>query len=96
MGTSNDVLAVAADGAGTTNLTRSDEQEYEAAWSPDGTRIAFTRASEDGEKDLYAMNSDGSGQARLPSTDLHELRPAWSPDGRKVAFEVQSGESSGE
>jgi len=96
LGRSNQVVAVAADGSGTTNLTRSGEPEYEAAWSPDGTRIAFIRASGDAETDLYVMNADGSGQARLPSTDLLERRPAWSPDGTKVAFEVSTGESSGE
>ena len=62
--------------------TATDE---DPAWSPDGTRIAFTRNG----ADIWAMNADGSGPANLtntPNTSDDEVEPAWSPDGRKIAF----------
>ena len=50
------------------------------AWSPDGSKIAFTR---DG---IYVMNAtDGSGLVHL-STSGNDGAPAWSPDGSKIAF----------
>ena len=66
------------------------------AWSPDGSRIAFTyRFDEvDDAYSIEVMNADGSGKRRVayPSdwqTDLY-MAPTWSPDGRSLAFEFQS------
>jgi Tol biopolymer transport system component len=55
------------------------------AWSPDGTRIAFT-SFRHGNGELYVMNADGSAQTRLTRTTAHEDHAAWSPDGRRIAF----------
>ncbi len=52
------------------------------AWSPDGARIAFGRASNDGGFTLWLMNADGSGARSLGSG----LDPYWSPDGTRIAF----------
>ena len=52
------------------------------AWSPDGTRIAFGRFSNDGGFTLWVMNADGSGPRSLGSG----LGPVWSPDGTRIAF----------
>jgi len=52
------------------------------AWSPDGTRIAFERASDNAGFTLWMMNADGSGPRSLGSG----LNPAWSPDGTRIAF----------
>jgi TolB protein len=68
-----------------------------AAWSPDGTRIAFV-ASRDGNCEIYVMNADGSNQVNLTNSDSDELYPSWtrsgllhnypdwSPDGATIAF----------
>lgn len=55
------------------------------AWSPDGTRIAFSSTHE-GNQEIYTSAADGSGLVRLtqhPGIDAH---PCWSPDGRTIAF----------
>jgi hypothetical protein len=59
----------------------------EPAWSPDGTKIVFSRfitLSEDtppfAQSDLFVMNADGTGEQRLTNTvDVNEAAPAWQP-----------------
>ncbi|NIM52763.1 MAG: translocation protein TolB, partial [Gemmatimonadales bacterium] len=65
------------------------------AWSPDGTRIAFDRDSEDTNREIYVMDADGSNPVRLTSHPADETFPAWSPDGRWIAFESNRVEDGG-
>ncbi len=73
-------------------LTFNDAIDSEPAWSPNGTKIAFT-SSRDSDPyldfEVYKMNADGSNQLRLTSNSSWDEAPAWSPDGRKIAFESQ-------
>jgi hypothetical protein len=57
------------------------------AWSPDGTRIAFT-SFRNGRGDIYVMNPDGTDQEQLsqPTVSWNESRPMWSRNGAKIAF----------
>ena len=55
------------------------------AWSPDGTKIAFT-SNRDGNYEIYTMNADGTGQTSLTNNAAYDFDPAWSPDGTKIAF----------
>ncbi len=55
------------------------------AWSPDGTRIAFS-SYRDGNYEIYTMAPDGSDIIRLTDTATAEGEPAWSPDGMSLAY----------
>lgn len=68
--------------------------ESPAAWSPDGSRIAFARRGDTG-LDLFVMNADGSNVQRLTTDGSNNHYPAWSPDGSRIAFtsEVQPGDT---
>src|SRR5205085_1528343 len=57
---------------------------YTGDWSPDGTRIVFTR-SED-IVNLWVMASDGSNQRQLTSGAGFQHAGAWSPDGTRIAY----------
>ncbi|MBA3557729.1 MAG: PD40 domain-containing protein [Gemmatimonadaceae bacterium] len=62
------------------------------AWSPDGSRIAFTRPTNNllGKWQLCVARADGS-DARCVVGDRDGNiagRPSWSPDGSKVAFTI--------
>jgi len=68
-----------------TQLTDGTDYIYEAAWSPNSSRIAFVSDRAEGER-LWLMNADGSDQ-RLFSADLDLVRGAsWSPDGSQIAL----------
>ena len=58
------------------------------AWSPDGTRIAFT-ADRAGDRRIFVMNADGTDLVKLTDHPAGNGAPAWSPDGRRIAFTVQ-------
>jgi Tol biopolymer transport system component len=58
------------------------------AWSPDGTMIAFDRATPPraDNRDIYVMKADGTGQRRLTFSPALDNWPEWAPNGRTVAF----------
>ena len=67
-----DLFIANADGTGERHLTAGASPR----WSPDGSRIAFTR---DGQ--IFVVNEDGSGLARIAAG----YGVAWSPDGTRLA-----------
>ena len=70
-------------------LTRSPADrgagDQSPAWSPNGTRIAFT-SDRMGSNDVYVMRSDGSKLQRLTMNNSNDNHPTWASDGRKLAF----------
>jgi Tol biopolymer transport system component len=73
------------DGSDVKRLTPLTWDSFHAAWSPDGSRIAFVSVR-DGNPDVYVMNADGSGELRLTNSPAIDTDPAWSPDGARIAF----------
>ncbi|NRA09710.1 MAG: PD40 domain-containing protein, partial [Myxococcales bacterium] len=61
------------------NLTNDPAGDFDPAWSPDGTQIAFYSVR-DGNFEIYVMNAvDGSNQTRLTNDPSDDTSPAWSP-----------------
>ena len=76
----------AADGSNPTNLTNHSSSDFQPAWSPDGTQIAFV-SQRGGNEEIYVMNAaDGSNPTNLTNHASNEFQPAWSPDGTQIAF----------
>jgi Tol biopolymer transport system component/DNA-binding winged helix-turn-helix (wHTH) protein len=71
----------------TYQLTTSAGEQSSPAFSPDGKRLAFVWAKEDGSRQHIYMKELGS-ESLLRLTDLpdYEYSPAWSPDGKQIAF----------
>ncbi len=59
--------------------------DFNAAFAPDGERIAFV-SRRDGNMELYVVGVDGDGLRRLTNHFALDDHPAWSPDGRRLAF----------
>ncbi len=89
-----ELRSVAADGSGDALFLRDAAS---AAFSPDGTRIAFSDTSTDnGEScgsdecypngELAVAGADGSGRRILFKSESDEGTPSWSPDGARIAF----------
>jgi Tol biopolymer transport system component len=55
------------------------------AWSPDGTRVAFT-SDRAGNLDIYVIDLDGENLQRLTRHQSTDEYAAWSPDGEHIAF----------
>src|SRR5262249_41375839 len=63
------------------------------AWSPDGTRLAFS-SDRFGNKDLFVLSAQGSNPlfestgtlSRVTSSSAQESQPTWSPDGLRLAY----------
>jgi pimeloyl-ACP methyl ester carboxylesterase len=80
------------DGSGahrlTTALAGKNAYDTESQWSPDGTRIAFTRVKSSKEAAIFVVNTDGTGLKQLTPYRLDAASPDWSPDGTRIAFNV--------
>jgi TolB protein len=59
--------------------------DYNPAWSPAGTKIAF-QSTRDGNAEIHVMNADDTGQTNLSDNPAFDTDPSWSPDGTKIAF----------
>jgi Tol biopolymer transport system component len=93
-GTTNEIYTINPDGTGLVRLTNNIAEDRDPAWSPDGTKIAFSsnRASRGlGKRHIWVMNADGTGAKQLTFVSLNEDQPAWSPDGTKIAFHREDG-----
>ena len=71
-------------------IANSPDSEYEPAWSPDGSRIAFIGGTYSGIH-LYVMDADGSNIVQLAALTgglrgLNFPGPTWSPDGERIAY----------
>jgi dipeptidyl aminopeptidase/acylaminoacyl peptidase len=70
-------------------LTATAAGESGPAWSPDGSRIAFsTTRGTDEVSQIYVLPMDGPGEAvAITSLSTGAASPKWSPDGSRIAFE---------
>jgi len=81
----------ASDGTGQVNLTSNAPGifAFAPAWSPDGTKIAFSNDTVLGDTEIYTMNPSGSSRTALTNTPtVAEYVSAWSPDGTQILFEA--------
>ncbi len=87
-----EVFSVPQKNGPTRNLSSDcGAREKDAAWSPDGAKVAWI-SDRSGEYEIWMAEADGSGEpVKLTSHEdgyRHTLR--WSPDSSKIAFADQT------
>ncbi len=84
-----EIWSINPDGTDERQLTFNGEMNVQPAWSPDGTRIAFTRfVYKETNKTIWVMNADGSGQTPLTTeAEGDSQTPGWAPNGSMIVFE---------
>jgi TolB protein len=84
----NGIYVVNDDGSGQQRLIASfDDNVNEPAWSPNGRKIAFSRANNEpngdqtvGLRDIYVMRADGTNVINYTNTPFaEEYAPSWQP-----------------
>ncbi len=76
-----EIWVMSADGTRMVQLTDTDDYEFDPAWSPDGSKIAYS----DGD-DLYVMDADGTDVTQVTTSPQPDMSPTWSPNGTQLAF----------
>ncbi len=90
-----ELFVMNSDGTKKVQLTESRENEYNAIWHPDGSKIVYL-SSASGEVQAWVMNGDGSGKAQISEIESGISGLVFSPDGSKVLYtqEVQTDKTT--
>lgn len=88
-----DIFSVPIDKGVVRNLTRSDSHERLAAWSPDGSSIAFV-SDATGEEELWLSRDEAVFHTRqiTDGNKLRFYRIEWSPKGDRIAATDHRGQ----
>lgn len=89
-----DIFVSRADGTGLRKLSDDPGEDYNPAWSADGTQVGFT-SERDGTAQLYAADVLTGHLRRLTYDTSHNDRASFSPNGQFVAFESTRGGEAG-
>jgi TolB protein len=87
----NRLYTVDPGGGPWTRLVSDETRQAQAAWSPDGARVAF-RVGPDGDSEIWIVNADGTGLHQITDTPnpggdpRYSSQPGWSPDGTRIVF----------
>jgi len=84
-GQSSDLWVMRPDGIDLRQLTADGGVKRDVSWSPDGSRLAYTR-EENGGTRIYVVGVDNPLPKVLTPEGVNEYYPAWSPDGKQIAF----------
>ena len=83
------IMVMNIDGSGKLCLSGDDTKttDHSPDWSPDGSKIVFTRKDIIEEtSDIYVMDADGGNLTQLTTSTRDESDPGCSPDGSQIVF----------
>ena len=78
-----DIYVGLVTGGGLVRLTNDPNIEARPRWSPDGTKLLYSRLNESGLQDIWVTPAfPGNARRLIPNA----FSPAWSVDGRQIAY----------
>lgn len=83
-----DLIAIRSDGLARTPIdTAANRSVVEAAWSPDGSRIAWVaRVGAERQQEVFVSLADGSAPENITRHPADDYHIAWSGDGELLGF----------
>lgn len=83
-----EIYVTDGDGPDVSRLTTDPGVDFDPAWSPDGTRIAYARTPNSWTATaIHVMSPDGNDITRVSSSSGgSDFDPAWSPNGDRIVF----------
>ncbi len=84
------LYTIGFDGRGTKRVTSG--QDEAPAWSPDGTRLAFSRTQNRGRSyEIYVVSATGARPHAITHAGGYAQSPSWAPDGSRIVFSASGG-----
>ena len=87
----SDIYVKPPGGLASVNITHSADTHKDGSpvFAPNGSKIAFVRASAQGGASIMVVNPDGTGLVNVTPVQLRtaiNTDPSWSADGTRIAF----------
>src|SRR3954462_13875998 len=85
MGGDLEIYVMNADGSNVRQITHNTVWDEGPAWSPDGTKFAFSHGADDLHLDIWTMNADGSDPRQLTTYPGRDESPDWGVNPHPAA-----------
>lgn len=95
-GFESNIASICPDGTDKRRLTHDAYGNFSAAWSPDGSEIAFL-STRSGTRQLHVMDQDGGNNRQITfGPETVDWDWFWLPDGNKIAVLTTGVDVGGE
>jgi hypothetical protein len=81
-GVGSAIWVVDREGRSNTELGAGEEP----AFSPDGTKIAFSARDGKGNKQIWIMDANGGNRVQITNEPFDSFYPVWHPSGKRLVF----------